>query len=283
MNTFITQNGLKSNNNSVITGSLNITGTINGPLYITSSYVNTASYVINTLTASYTNINIINSSSYSQTSISSSYTYTASVAVNPQYGPTPEIGYISPNIYAGKTSIFGVAGAGTFGGVLMSPVLINRNCTLTTMSIAGGSNSGTTTAICAIYSNNSTTNLPEYLLTTGSLTTSNVTACETIHSTAFAPINLIANRIYWVAFRGTANYKWAYYASNGYGTSVNPLLGPRISTVAGSTIYQPINCIRSGSLSYTLTFSATASQSTGSYLLTNVTNPPILPVLKVTY
>ena len=47
MGNFVAQNGLTSNNNSIITGSLNISGSITGGFFGTSSYVLSSSYALN--------------------------------------------------------------------------------------------------------------------------------------------------------------------------------------------------------------------------------------------
>ena len=152
MGKFIAQNGIIAKNNSVITGSLNISGSILGEFFGTASYIITASYVLNSDTASYTSTISVLSSSYAESSTSSSYSYTASVAINPTYAPTNGVGYISPNIYFGSPQVLSNAGNASFNGLLLSPVLITKTCTFTTMSAFGGSAAGTPSCSLALYS-----------------------------------------------------------------------------------------------------------------------------------
>jgi hypothetical protein len=284
MGNFSINNNFTSKDNSVVSGSLSITGGITGSLYVTASFVYSSSHTINASTASYTTVILADSASYSTNALTASLANTASYSIGPSFAPTNNIGYISPNIYIGDFNGFNTAATTFFGGVLFTPVTINKNCTLTTMSIAGGGQAGMT-ASCGVYSNNSTTNLPEYRLTSGTIESSISTPCNLIHSKNLSPINLKADTIYWVAFSGHVNFRWTFSNSNVYGICYNPLLGTRISTVAGSTIAHTVAFIRSGSQAYSLALAPTCSQATGSYFLNqpSYVNTPVLPVLKVTY
>jgi hypothetical protein len=283
MGNFSINNNFTAKNDSIITGSVNITGGITGSLFVTASYVYTSSYTQNAQSASSTTVTLASSASYSTSALSSSITSTASYSIGPTYAPTNDIGYISPNIYMGDFSGFGALAVGTAGGVLFTPVLVNKNCTLTTMSIAGGGAAGMTSS-CGIYTNNSTTNLPEYLLASG-IISSNSAVCQVIHSRNLLPVSLSANTVYWIAFSGHVNYRWTYYATNVRGLCYNPLLGTRISSVAGTSIAHQVPFIRSGSQTFGLALAPTCSQQTGSYLLNlgSFTNAICLPSLKVTY
>ena len=284
MGNFSINNDFTSKDNSIISGSLSISEGITGSLFVTASFVYTSSYTDNAATASYTTVILADSASYSTNALTASLANTASYSIGPVYAPTQNIGYINPNIYIGVPSGFGTLSTANAGGVLFTPVTINKNCTLTTMSIAGGGAAGMT-ASCALYSNNSTTNLPEYRLTSGTIESSISTPAQLIHFKNLNSIELIANTTYWVAFSGHASFRWVYTATNVYGIGYNPLLGTRISTVANSTIAHTVPFIRSGSQAYSLALSATCSQDTGSYFLNagSFTNTPVLPCLKVTY
>lgn len=283
MGKFSINNNFTAKDNSIVSGSLSITEGITGSLHVTASFVYTSSYTINAATASYTTITLADSASYSTNALTSSLSNTASYTLGPNYAPTVGIGYINPNIYIGDFNGFGTAATTAFGGVLFTPVVINKNCTLTTMSIAGGGSAGVT-ASCGIYSNNPTTNLPEYRLTSGTIESISTT-CQLIHSKNLTSINLKADTTYWVAFSGHTNFRWTFSNINVYGMCYNPILGTRISTIAGSQIVHTVSFIRSGSQAFSLALAATCSQDTGSYFLNagSYTNTPVLPVLKVTY
>jgi hypothetical protein len=297
---FLLNNGLISRDNSTITGSLNITGQITASHFGTASYVVSSSYAFNSGTASYTAATNIPSASYATTVISSSITQTASIALNPSYGPTPGIGVITPNIVilnsVVATGLAIATASANLGGTLMFPFAVNKDCTLVTMSLFGAAQGTPTTCSIGIYSNSSTTSLPEYLLVTGSIrvTTSNATVLL-YEASNFTPLKLNANSIYWVAH--TSNAAGAFYTWRPaqFGATVapayNPLLGYAIATSgsgAATSFLYPMWCIRSGSFGATL--AATASQATSSYF------PPtgsygasaggvqlVAPYLRVTY
>jgi hypothetical protein len=300
---FSLNNGLISRDNSTITGSLNVSGQITASHFGTASYVISSSYSFNSGTASYTATTNVLSASYATTTTSASIAQTASIMLNPSYGPTQGIGVITPNIVilssvvATGLAIF-TASLGTganLNGTWMFPFMVNRDCTLVTMSLLGAAQGTPTTCSIGIYSNSNTTSLPEYLLVTGSIRVAIASATVLLYNSIdFTPIQLYANNVYWVAH--TSNAAGAFYAwrpaqfSAFTCPSYNPLLGYAISTSgSGSPINfaYPMWCIRSGSFGTTL--AATASQATSSYF------PPtgsyggnfgvqcVAPYLRVTY
>jgi hypothetical protein len=274
---------------------------LNSTLYGTASYAVTTSYSLQSSTASYTTAVSINTSSYSITTISSSTTLTASAVTGLFYGPNSSIGYISSNIYIGAPNIFASLVTGTtFNGIMLSPILINKPCTLTTMSIVGGSG-GTLTASLGIYSNSNTNNLPEFLIASGTLRTGAVTGPSTFHVSNFTPITLNANSVYWIAFLpnattvgGISNWKWLYGSDGSTFYTLNPLLNTKLSYNTSSINGFPAWSIRTGSnpVAAGPYLPLTASQDTGSYSLPAASGTGtgggfgsacILPVLKVTY
>jgi hypothetical protein len=288
MGKFTVQNGLIGKNNSTITGSLNISGSITGGFFGTSSYVVSSSYALNADIASYTTATSSVSAVYASSSTSASYALTASIDINPAYAPTPNIGYISPTIYFGGPEVSGTVAAGNFGGLLLSPVLINRNCSLTTMSIVGSLNVANMTCSFALYSNSTSTSLPEYLLFSGSFSSS-ITGTSSIYNVNVSPtLSLQSDTVYWVGFVGSANFRW-YYGQNVINIqSYTPLLGSRLSTSTTGQYTSP-NFIRTGSTYNAaagafFALPATASQITSSYTYNGLAlSIPIMPVLKVTY
>lgn len=295
---FEANNGLISKDNSTITGSIIVTGQITASHFGTSSFVNTASYSLQSDITANTSATSIDSASYATTVVSASVAITASTMLNPSYGPTPGIGYISPNI--GMLSGFGAATTiaqanASIGGPLMFPFIVNKDCTLVTMSMLGGVGNNATASV-GLYSN-STNSLPEYLLALGTIRSASLNNnIGLYHATDFTPIKLYANNVYWVAF--TSNVLGGFYTWRPAGwpantcNSYNPLLGYAI-TVSGSgalaIFANPMWCLKSGSGGTTL--ATTASQSTSSYsppsgaygVFGNVNSPVAAPYLRVTY
>jgi hypothetical protein len=294
---FIISNGLVSKDNSIITGSLRVTGQITASHFGTSSYVITSSYSLNSETATYTLATSIDSASYTTTALSSSVSDTASIMLNPSYGPTPGIGWISPNIsllqVLEATPAQIASSSLSLGGPLMFPFIVNRDCTLVTMSMLGGVANNTTCSL-AIYSN-STNNLPEYSLVRGTIRSASLNNTVGLyHSTDFTPIKLYSNTVYWVAYTSNAvggfyNWRPARWAVNTT-PSYNPLLGYALAVSgAGSpaNFLYPMWCYRSGSSGTSLAL--TASQSTSSYFPpsgsygVNSSVQLVSPYLRVTY
>lgn len=299
MAVFIINNGLISRDSSVITGSLNVTSGITASFFGTASYVITSSYSLSSATASYTVATSIASSSYALTTVSASIAQTASTVNGLFFGPTQNIGFLSPNIYIGSATNNGaIQSTGSYAGTLLTPIMINKPCTLVTMSIVGAASSNTTCSL-GIYTNSTASNLPEYLLAEGILRSAAVgsgAAPVVFNVSNFTPIKLQANTVYWVAFLANATgaftrfiYMGANYAANVNNSIINPLLGNRISVSA--SVIAPHWCIRSGSFNpivgTAVSLAPTASQSTSSYSVPTVDTTPItplyLPVLKVTY
>jgi hypothetical protein len=300
MSKFIVNNGLISRDSSIVTGSLVVTGQITASHFGTSSYVITASYSLRSdLTINTTAISI-GSASYARNVVSSSVAITASVMLNPSYGPTPGIGYISPNIamlsgFASTTPYTIAQVNASVGGPLMFPFIVNKDCTLVTMSMLGGV-ANFTTASVGVYSN-STNGLPEFLLALGTIRSASLNnTVQLYHASNFTPIKLYANNVYWAAY--TSNvlggfYTWrpAQWPANTC-NSYNPLLGYAVVVSGSGTLANfmyPMWCLKSGSGGTTLAL--TASQSTSSYsppsgaygAFGNIVSALAAPYLRVTY
>jgi hypothetical protein len=279
-------NQLISKDNSIISGSLLVSGSILGLNYISASNVLTSSYVLNATTASYTTTISIPTSSYTTFAVTSSISSTASFAQGPIYAPTVGIGYLSPNYYMGIADTFTNNATIYYPGVLYSPILITRTCTLTTMSIVGGNNGAAAITIrSAIYSQSTSSFLPQNLLAQASASVPvNSGLIQVANMPLITPITLQAGNIYWVAFASPTNWKIVVGSTNsGHAnfSSANPLLGPMYSTVNAQFISN--NLIASGS-NLGATFLATSSQNITNYRAQpNQQYPVLMPVLKVTY
>lgn len=291
MAVFIANNGLISRDSSVITGSLNVTGGITASFFGTASYVITSSYSLSSATASYTVATSIASSSYALTTVSASIASTASTVNGLFFGPTQNIGALSPSIYIGSPPNANASVAtASYNGALLAPILINKPCTLVTMSIVGGANNNTTCSF-GLYSNSTSLNIPEFLLAEGILRTGATTNPTVYNVSNFTPIKLQANTVYWVAFlsnaaAGNTAFRFFGALSGSNFMSLNPLLGNTLS-VSASNIVFPNWCLRSGSVppaGSVVALAPTASQDTGSYSLPAAFGQvSILPVLRVTY
>lgn len=291
--TFIIQNTFLSKQNSVISGSLQILTSISASHSGTASYVLTSAYSENSAESLYTSATSIETSSYTLYSVSSSIAYTASSVTGLYYGPNSNIAVLSPNIHLGNPNFTQSVNTGvTYNGIMLTPILINKPCTLTTMSITGASG-GNVTASLGLYSNSSTTNLPEYLLASGFIRTGTSLQPAVYNVNTFSPISLNVNTVYWVAFVTSANTlggitNWRWFFSNNQASyfAINPLLYSRVSYNTASLTGLPVWAIRTGSspTSAGPFLPLTASQDTGSYTLpVAASNPCILPVLRVTY
>lgn len=290
MAVFIANNGLISKDSSIITGSLNVTGGITGSFFGTASYVITSSYSLSSATASYTVATSIDSSSYALTTVSASVALTSSTVNGLFFGPTQGIGALSPNTYLGAPNTIQIIATSSINGTLLTPIIINKPCTLVTMSIVGGTSNNTTCSF-GLYSNSTSSNLPQFLLAEGILRSAAVAGPAVFNVSNFTPVKLQANTVYWVAFlsNGTAftTFRYLYHGTNGF-LSYNPLLGNMMS-VSASNVAAPHWCIRSGSIpgpGVITALATTASQDTGSYgfvgsVITSAS--VILPVLRVTY
>jgi len=110
-NEFIARNGLIAQNNSTVTGSLNVTGGITGSLLgtaSTASYVNTAqtaSYILNAVSASFaTTSSYALSASYAP---DTTFPYTGSAKITGSLGVTGSISTTSTLDVAGTTTLSG--------------------------------------------------------------------------------------------------------------------------------------------------------------------------------
>ena len=290
MAVFIANNGLISRDSSIITGSLNVTGGITASFFGTASYVVTSSYSLLSATASYTAITSVASSSYALTTVSASIAQTASTVNGLFFEPTQGIGALSPNTYLGAPNTIQIIVTSSVNGTLLTPIIINKPCTLVTMSIVGGTSNNTTCSF-GLYSNSTSSNLPQFLLAEGILRSAAVTGPAVFNVSNFTPVKLQANTVYWVAFLSNATtfttFRYLFHGTTGF-ISYNPLLGNMMSVTA-SNIVAPHWCIRSGSIpgpGEITALATTASQDTGSYGFVGsaiINNPVVLPVLRVTY
>lgn len=292
MANFIPQYGIISKADSVVSGGLSISQSIVGSYDITASFVYTSSYAINSGIGTYLIGNSAETASYSITAKSASVANTSSTLTGLRYGPTPGIGIISPNynVGAGIVTQFGIltAAAGP-SGILYTPFTVNKTCTVTTMSIAGGSTALTTVRF-GVYSHSTSSMLPQYLLASGSTTFNNVGPTY-IDSIPNDTVTLEAGNIYWAAFSGATTFKWIYPLNNYWIQNYNPILQVISSATTGSRLYPP-SYIRSGS-TYGLTLPGTASQLPTQYnysspLAASTTTTDsvfivLLPVLKIKY
>lgn len=285
-------NDIIARDSSVITGSLIVNGGITASFSGTSSYAITSSYSINSATASYTTITTIPSSSFSSTALTSSLTLTSSIVLGPQYAPTQNVGYYSSNIYFGTPDqIFNVA-ASQYGGIHFTPILVTKNCLATTLACPIITTAASNTIRYALYSNSTSSYLPEYLL--GQVSASVGIIGTTVISGSFTtPVSLSANTVYWIAFAPHNGIRFIGSATTTVFTAYNPLVYQRYTTYptpAGvTTPYLGNTTIRSGS-TYNQTFVPTSSQTLSSYTLLQTADaglltypPPLMPFLRVTY
>lgn len=280
-----------SKQSSIITGSLNISGSLTS-VFGTASYVDTSSYTILAATASYTTILTVPTSSYSLNSISSSFALTSSIAQGPKYLLNPSIGFLNPNIYFGTPGARLNMVAAEGGGVHYSPIQITRTCTVTTMSgiFSNGGTAGTTMRF-AIYSHSTSSFLPEFRLTERSASFT-INGATVISMSLTSPLQLNSDTIYWIAvsFGGTqiqplADNAPGLYAQVGFAV-YNNLLYQRYNVGAFPISAAPVAfngspIIKSGS-TYGAVFNPTASQILSDYS-PFPRQPYITPFLKITY
>jgi hypothetical protein len=179
----------------------------------------------------------------------------------------------------------------SYNGALLAPILINKPCTLVTMSIVGGASNNTTCSF-GLYSNSTSLNVPQFLLAEGILRTGATTTPTVYNVSNFTPVKLQANTVYWVAFltngltNGLSAFRFFSALSGSNFISLNPLLGNTMSVSASNVVY-PYWCIRSGSnpaVGSVVALSPTASQDTGSYSLpVGFGQTAIMPTLRITY
>lgn len=292
MTQFAAQHGIISRADSIVSGGLAISQSIIGLYEISASYVYTASYTINSNVGVYLTGNSAETASYSITANSSSIVNTSSTVTGLRYGPTSGIGIISPNYNVGSAFVGNFAtltAAAGPSGIMYIPFIVNKTCTLTTMSIAGGS-TATVTVHFGIYSHSTSSMLPQYLLASGSSTFNNAGPIY-IDAIPNKSVTLEAGNVYWAAFSGATSFKWVYSLNNYSFQNYNPILQVITSTTTGSRLFPP-SYIRSGSV-YGLILPDTASQISTQYnyssplaagtTSTNAVYTVLLPVLKIKY
>lgn len=224
-NEFVARNGFISNNDSVITGSLTVTGGLTGSI-LSASYSITASYSLNTATASYV-VSAI-SASYSNYAVTSSYAATASVRLQPSYAPTIGLQtYIGPYLCATETTVTSLSSQVGLDRIVVTPILINRDCTLIGMgvSLASTSSGVTTNARLGLYSDNGSM-LPDTLIS--DLTYVSTTSASAQYKELGCNIPLKAKTIYWVAVSGDNALRLPIPTFNN--ALLNPLLGYQMSS-----------------------------------------------------
>lgn len=214
-NEFIARNGLIAKADSIVTGSLTVTGGITGSI-LSASYAVTSSYTQTTATASY--ILSSTSSSYSSTSTSASYSLTASFFQSPIWSPTSS-SYANPLWLPGNP---GTATAPALDTIYVSPILMNRDVTAATIGIyAAATSAGVgASARLGIYYDNGNM-LPGTLLYDAGLVTTSTTTVGFLEATVNKSLN--NKSIYWVALVGSGSIKTAIAASNNL--FFHPLLG----------------------------------------------------------
>jgi len=306
MNQFTISN-LISRDNSIVTGSLTVLGSIDIVIG-TASLAQTSSQTQQASTASFTTVNLVQTSSYSQTSVSSSYALTASFVENKSIGVNT-IGWLSPSIFMGQyqTQLSKQNGIGVtipagqaVGGVLFSPIEIKKTCTCATMSMAFVGTVGASSCYVALYTN-SPNNLPEYRIFHGETAKSVSTTIHQNYLVTQSAVTLEKGNVYWVALSLSGSGAVTSILSNIAVSNVyiyNELLGTRLNINDGASIFNwnlpQISIIRSGSISLntdTYLLPTTCSQDISQYHIgistnttDNVTRYPFrMPFLKVNY
>ena len=287
-NEFVARNGFISLSGSVITGSLTVTGGLYGTTN-TASYAVSSSISVNAETASYV-VSVI-SSSYTSYAETASYAVTASVYAKPEYTTTPGIGYISPS-----WCFFEVTGSymSTVGldNIILSPVLIHKDCTISTIGLSFASTSSlvTTTAKIGIYTDNGSM-LPNTLLNNqsfGSLTTnSSSMQYKELDPPLLTTFRLLAKNIYWIAVVGDNALRLPVPTINN--AMYNPLLG--VDITGSGTAFPNLIAIKnitnyaypSGGAITTLPSSL--PQTAASYTVNSFNSQSmyVLPILNVSY
>jgi hypothetical protein len=270
MNQFTISN-LISRDNSTVTGSLTVLGSIDTVIG-TASLAQTSSQTQQASTASFTTVNLVQTSSYSQTSVSSSYALTASFVENKSIGVNT-IGWLSPNVFMGeygfnaaKNTALGIQSGGTF----FSPIEIKKTCTCATMSVTFVGPLAASSCYVALYTNSSN-NLPEYRIFHGETAKSVNTTIYQNYLVTQSAVTLEKGSIYWIALSlsGSGISVATLAGITASGSIYNEFLGNRLS-VASINNNNPIQLIyiRSGSANLntaTYTFPETSSQVISNY------------------
>lgn len=302
MQQFIIQSQLNSRNNSVISGSLTTNTLIQSSVIGTASYADTSSYTINSLTSSYTTTSQTPSSSYSINSISSSIAYTASIVTDLGIGINSTISFLNPNVYFGQYT----AGANKpsngplVGGALFSPIRIPKTCTCASMSAIFFGTINSSSCFVALYTNGTSSNLPEYRIIHGETSKSTSTTVYNNYFTSQStPVTLYKDEIYWVAMSlsGTVTNIPQSGADPNFNYGFNPVFGSRFASSLGLLSWNGAGykILRSGSANLTTanyTLPLTCSQDITQYNTGSIVggvNIPvsvyniIMPSLKIQY
>jgi hypothetical protein len=237
-NEFVARNGFISNSGSVITGSLTVTGGLTGSI-LSASYSVTASYSLNTATASFV-ISAI-TASHALNAATASYALTASVALDTSYDASQvtntNFGYITPNLVMSE-----VTGAYTsipgLDNIIVTPFLVYADCILTGSGLTYGSTGSGVLAIAkmGLYEDSGNM-LPGRLIQDfGQVTTTSTTLGYT-PLTPNPQVRLKAKTVYWTAVVGNAAIKLPvpFFVNGMY----NPILQVQI-TSSGITSHRNI-------------------------------------------
>jgi hypothetical protein len=279
-NEFVTRNGFISKNNSVVSGSISATLGITGSV-LSASYSVTAAYSINTATASFVQSAI--SASYTLSSETASFAVTAAVRLLPEYAPTVGLQtYIGPYLCASETSASFLSTAVGLDNIVVTPILINRDCLLTgvAVSIASTASGVPTTASLGIYTDNGSM-LPNSLIT-NLLPVSTTSASAQYKEVGGNNIPLKAKNIYWIAISGDNALRLPIPSFNN--TLLNPLLGYQLSG-SGFTAVRNISNYVTQSAGSSISLPNTLSQDASTYTVTSFLSASsyIGPILNVTY
>jgi hypothetical protein len=239
-NEFVARNGFISNNNSVITGSLTVTGGLTGSI-LSASYSVTASYSLNTATASFV-ISAI-TASRALNAATASYALTASAALDTSYDASQvtntNFGYITPNLVMSE-----VTGAYTsipgLDNIIVTPFLVYADCILTGSGLTYGSTGSGVLAIAkmGLYEDSGNM-LPGRLIQDfGQVTTTSTTLGYT-PLTPNPQVRLKAKTVYWTAVVGDAGIKLPVpFLVNGmYNPIMQVQLVPPASPLAPNVTY----------------------------------------------
>ena len=206
-NEFVIREGFISESDTIITGSLIVTAGITGSL-VTASYAITASYSLNSLTASL--VSNITTASYTNFATSASIAtlgsfvpnyvnnYTAT-QLNPVFNTgSTGIGYISPMMNNMINTVAAYSNR-QFNTIYLTPLYINSNCIVRKIGILAQKNlSGNQSIRLGIYTN-SNLMLPDTNLSDVEIFPLGDNISRFYETTLSTPINLQAGEIYWLA------------------------------------------------------------------------------------
>jgi hypothetical protein len=303
MQQFIIQSQFNSRDDSTISGSLTTNTLIQSSVIGTASYADTSSYTDNSLTSSYTTTSQTLSSSYSINSISSSIAYTASIVTDLGVGVNSTISFLNPNVYFGQYTTGHTKGSNTgllVGGALFSPIRIQKTCTCASMSAIFFGTVNSSSCFVALYTNGTSSNLPEYRIIHGETSKSTSTTVYNNYFTSQStPVTLYKDEIYWVAMSlSGASAATTIPSSGGEGNfnyGFNPVLGTRFISPAGLQNWNSVGyqILRSGSTNLTTdnyTLPLTCSQDIAQYNTgSSISGVPVsiynilMPSLKIQY